>query len=170
MQPGGPPDGGVPCAFGGGTVWVSPNGLVGDDHGEPGVCGSTSASPMPIQAFVVDAQNDGQKQLIVSDGRAAYLYLVEVVGSAPFDGQQGNPFVFDLETRGNGTGVGCEDLGDGRHLVALRLLAEICAARRSTSPRTRPYRAGPTRCPQPRRLDDHLRRQDDGQRRQVQQP
>ena len=55
---------------------------------------------MPIQAFVVDAQNDGQKQLIVSDGRAAYLYLVEGCRISPvFDGQ-GNPFVFDLETSG----------------------------------------------------------------------
>lgn len=123
-NPGGPPDGAATRAFGGGTVWVSPNGLVGVTTTEgTGSLRVNSASPMPIQAFVVDAQNDGQKQLIVSDGRAAYLYLVEGCRISPvFDGQ-GNPFVFDLENlRGNGTGVGCEDLGDGRHLVALQAL------------------------------------------------
>lgn len=121
---GGPPDGAATRDFGGGTVWVSPNGLVGVTTTEgTGSLRVNSASPMPIQALVVDAANDGQRQLIVSDGRAAYLYLVQGCRIEPvFDGQ-GNPFVFDLQNlRGNGTGVGCEDLGDGRHLVALQAL------------------------------------------------
>lgn len=121
---GGPPDGAATRPFDGGTLWVSPNGLVGVTTTEgTGSLRVRTASPMPIQALVVDAAGDGQKQLIVSDGRAAYLYLVQGCRIEPvFDGQ-GNPFVFDLQNlRGNGTGVGCDDLGDGRHLVALQAL------------------------------------------------
>ena len=44
--------------------------------------------------------------------------------SAAYDGQ-GEPFQFDLENlRGNGTGVGCSDLGHGRHLVGLQALPD----------------------------------------------
>lgn len=118
---GGPPQGAATRAFDGGVVWVSPNGLVGVTTAEgTGSLRVLSASSMPMQALVVDARGDGQKQLIVSDGLAAHLYLLEGCRINPvFDGQ-GNPFVFDLQ--GIGTGVGCEDLGDGRHLVALQAL------------------------------------------------
>ena len=121
---GGPPEGAATRAFDGGTVWVSPNGLVGvTTAGGTGSLRVPSASPMPMQALVVDAQGDGQKQLIVSDGRAAHLYLLEGCRINQVFDRQGSPFVFDLQNlRGNGTGVGCEDLGDGRHLVALQAL------------------------------------------------
>lgn len=125
-NPGGPPDGAATRPFDGGVVWVSGNGLVGVTTAEgTGSLRVPSASPMPMQALVVDAQGDGQKQLIVSDGRGAHLYLLEGCRINPvFDGQ-GQPFVFDLQNlRGNGTGVGCEDLGDGRHLVALQALPD----------------------------------------------
>jgi hypothetical protein len=131
---GGQPEGAATRTFDGGVVWVSANGLVGVTTSEgTGSLRVPSASPMPIQAFVVDAAGDGQKQLIVSDGRAAHLYLLEGCRISPvFDGQ-GNPFVFDLQNlRGNGTGVGCEDLGDGRHLVALQALPGDGAAMRRT--------------------------------------
>lgn len=123
---GGPPDGAATRAFGGGDLWVSPNGLVGVTTTEgTGSLRVGTASPMPIQALVVDAAGNGQKQLIVSDGRSAHLYLVEGCRIEPvFDGQ-GNPFVFDLQNlRGTGTGVGCDDLGDGRHLAALQVLGD----------------------------------------------
>lgn len=134
-NPGGPPDGAAARPFGGGTAWVSGNGLVGVTTTEgTGSLRVQSASPMPIQALVVDAANDGQRQLLVSDGRGVHLYLIEGCRIEPvFDGQ-GNPFVFDLQNlRGNGTGVGCDDLGDGRHLVALQALpgGEGSAVRRT---------------------------------------
>lgn len=84
----------------------------------------TSASPIPLSALAVDAQQDGGNQIIVSDGRGATLYtfagcrLQTVV-----DGHYGRPFLFDLQNRRDqGTGVGCSDLGDGRRLVALQAL------------------------------------------------
>ena len=84
----------------------------------------SSASPIPLRALAIDAQEDGQHQVIVSTGRNAHLYafadcrLLTVV-----DRHYGRPFVFDLENlAGNGTGVGCSDLGDGRRLVALQAL------------------------------------------------
>jgi hypothetical protein len=86
----------------------------------------SSASPMPLTALAIDAQNDGGNQIIVSDGRSARLYtfaecrLQAVVDSASA------PFVFDLQNlRDHGTGVGCSDLGPpsvGRHLVGLQAL------------------------------------------------
>jgi hypothetical protein len=86
----------------------------------------SSASPMPLNALAIDAQNDGGNQIIVSDGRSARLYtfaecrLQAVVDSASA------PFVFDLQNlRDHGTGVGCSDLGPpsvGRHLVGLQAL------------------------------------------------
>lgn len=132
-NPGGPPDGATTREFGAGTVWVSPSGLVGVTTTEgTGSLRVQSASPMPIQALVVDAQIDGRRQLIVSDGRAAFLYLVDGCRIEPvFDGQ-GRSFVFDLQNlRGNGTGVGCEDLGGGRRLVALQALGDGSEMRRT---------------------------------------
>ncbi len=121
-NPGGPPSGSATRPFDGGTVWASGNGLVGVTTGEgTGTIRVPNASPMPLQAMVVDAQLDGRKQLLVSTGRGVHLY--SLLGCRILDvyNGQGQPFVFDLENlRGNGTGVGCEDLGDGRHLVALQ--------------------------------------------------
>ena len=61
----------------------------------------------------------------MSDGREARLYVLAGCKiSAAYDGQ-GEPFLFDLQNlRGNGTGVGCSDLGDGRHLVGLQALPD----------------------------------------------
>ena len=121
---GGPPDGAATRPFAGGVVWVSGNGLVGVTTTEgTGSLRVDTDSPMPIQALVVDARNDGQNQLIVSDGRVAYLYFLEGCRINPvFDGQ-GNPFIFGPQNLpGNGTGVGCEDLGAGRRLVTLQSL------------------------------------------------
>jgi hypothetical protein len=87
----------------------------------------SSASPIPLAALAVDAQNDGGNQIIVSDGRSARLYTFadcRVQTVLDKQGSQGRPFLFDLQNlRDNGTGVGCSDLGPpamGRHLVALQ--------------------------------------------------
>lgn len=122
----GPPPGSASKAYAGGTVWISPDGLVGvSTAAGNGRVRVPSASPMPLQAIVVDAQANGQQQLIVSDGRVAHLFaLTGCTISTVYDGQ-GQPFEFDLQNlRGNGTGVGCSDLGDGPHLVGLQALPD----------------------------------------------
>src|SRR5262249_31334725 len=82
----------------------------------------STASPMPLAALAVDAQQNGGNQIIVSDGRGAHLDTVAGCRLPPVvDGHYGRPFLFDLQNlRDQGTGVGCGDLGDGRHLVALQ--------------------------------------------------
>jgi len=122
----GAPPGSATKAFDGGTVWISPDGLVGvTTAGGSGRIRVPGASPMPLQALVVDAQNDGGRQLIVSNGRVARLYVLAGCKiSAAYDGQ-GEPFAFDLQNlRGTGTGVGCSDLGNGKHLVGLQALPD----------------------------------------------
>lgn len=125
-QPDGPPADAATHPFDGGTVWISPDGLIGVTTPDgTGTLRVPSASPTGLQAMVIDAQNDGFRQLIVSDGRSAHLYvLIHCWISETYDGQ-GEPFVMDLQNlRGRGTGVGCQDLGDGRHLVTLQALPD----------------------------------------------
>ncbi|ORW92615.1 hypothetical protein AWB92_15560 [Mycobacterium sp. IEC1808] len=85
-----------------------------------------SASPIPLSALAFDAQQDGQHQIIVSDGRSARLYVFADCRLQAAADNQGAPFLFDLANlRGNGTGIGCSDLGPpspGRHLVGLQAL------------------------------------------------
>jgi hypothetical protein len=82
----------------------------------------STASPMPLAALAVDAQQNGGNQIIVSDGRGAHLYtFADCRLQTVVDGHYGRPFLFDLQNlRDLGTGVGCSDLGKGRHLVALQ--------------------------------------------------
>jgi hypothetical protein len=86
----------------------------------------TSASPIPLSALAVDAQENGGNQIIVSDGRGAHLYtFADCRLQTVVDAHYGRPFLFDLQNlRDQGTGVGCSDLGDGRRLVALRAVPE----------------------------------------------
>jgi hypothetical protein len=87
-----------------------------------------SASPIPLSALAIDAQQDGQHQIIVSDGRSAQLYVFANCRIQIAADNQGAPFLFDLQNlRDHGTGVGCGDLGPsspGRHLVGLQALNE----------------------------------------------
>lgn len=122
----GPPSGAASRAFDGGTVWITADGLVGvTTAGGNGRVRVPNASPMPLQALVVDAEGNGGRQLIVSNGRVAHLFVLDGCQiSTVFDGQ-GEQLLFDLENlRGTGTGVGCSDLGDGRHLVGLQALPD----------------------------------------------
>jgi hypothetical protein len=88
----------------------------------------SSASPIPLAALAIDAQNDGGNQVIVSDGRSARLYTFAECQLQAVVDSEGTPFVFDLQNlRGHGTGVGCSDLGPpsiGRHLVGLQALED----------------------------------------------
>ena len=84
----------------------------------------SSASPIPLSALAIDAQQDGQHQIVVSDGRSAHLYVFANCRLETAADNQGAPFLFDLQNlRDHGTGVGCSDLGPpstGRHLVGLQ--------------------------------------------------
>ncbi len=100
----------------------------------------SSASPIPLTALAIDAQNDGGNQIIVSDGRSARLYTFAECRLQPVVDIEGAPFVFDLQNlRDHGTGVGCSDLGPpsvGRHLVGLQALQDPEVAGQWTVRRT----------------------------------
>ncbi|WP_204804270.1 hypothetical protein [Mycobacterium riyadhense] len=98
----------------------------------------TSASPIPLRALAIDAQANGSHQVIVSDGRSARLYVfADCRLQTVVDGHYGRPYVFDLENlAGNGTGIGCSDLGDGRHLVGLQALPDPAGTSQWTVRRT----------------------------------
>jgi hypothetical protein len=103
-------------------LWISADGTVGiTTPGGTGTVQVGNAGPLPLQALVVDAQQDGQRQLIVSNGRVAHLFAITVCDITPITGPDGQPFLFDMQNlRGNGTGVGCVDFGDGRRLAGLQ--------------------------------------------------
>ena len=83
----------------------------------------SSASPMPLTALAIDAQDNGGDQIIVSDGRSARLYSFAACRLQAVVDRAGAPFVFDLQNlRDHGTGVGCSDLGNGRRLVGQQAL------------------------------------------------
>ena len=134
--PGGPPPGaankdisdvyGQPA-----TLWLT-NLIVGITTNQGyGAAAIPSASPIVRTALLIDAQQDGNHQIIVDAGREAHLYTVSGCTISPLIDQAGAclswahcqpgmPFLFDMGHRaGNGDGIGCSDLGDGRHLVAL---------------------------------------------------
>lgn len=110
---------------GGNMLWIGRDGSVGiTTPAGTGVVQVPNAGPLPLQAMLVDAQQNGQQQLIVSNGRGAHLYLVNGCDITTVVDQEGKPFVFDLENlRGTGTGIGCAEIGDGRHLVGLQAQA-----------------------------------------------
>jgi hypothetical protein len=84
-----------------------------------------SASPLQRRALLVDAQQDGNHQIIVDTGRVALLYRVSGCTITTVVDQRGAPFLFDMgHRRGTGDGIGCSDLGDGRHLVGLLQLRD----------------------------------------------
>jgi hypothetical protein len=120
------------------TLWVGPsrdgdgrtNHVVGvtTASGANSDMQVSSASPMPLAAVAIDAQQDGQHQIIVSDGRSAHLYVFADCRLQTVADNQGAPFLFDLQNlRDHGTGIGCSDLGPtsmGRHLVGLQALED----------------------------------------------
>jgi len=74
---------------------------------------------------MIDAQQDGNHQIIVDTGREALLYTVSGCTITQVSDEQGGPFVFDVGHRqATGDGIGCTDLGDGRRLVGLLQLLD----------------------------------------------
>ena len=128
--PGGPPPGAVSKdvsdVYGQpATLWIT-NTVVGiataRGYGEAKI---QSASPLRRSALLIDAQQDGNHQIIVDAGREAILYAVSGCTITPVVDRQGASFGFDRgHRRGNGDGIGCSDLGDGRRLVGLLQLRD----------------------------------------------
>jgi hypothetical protein len=129
-EPGGPPPGAaskdVSDAYGQpATLWIT-NTIVGiataQGYGEAEI---RSPSPLQRSALLIDAQQDGNHQIIVDTGREAILYTVSGCAITPVVDEHGASFRFDLGHRmGKGDGIGCDDLGDGRHLIGLLQLRD----------------------------------------------
>ncbi|MDT5009573.1 MAG: hypothetical protein QOH57_1190 [Mycobacterium sp.] len=109
----------------GSMLWISRNGTVGiTTPGGTGAVQVSNAGGPPLQAFLIDAQQDGNQQLIISNTEVAHLYTVSGCEITAVTDAQGAPFMFDLQEArsgpaSGGTGVDCLDLGEGRHLVGL---------------------------------------------------
>ncbi|UXA05154.1 hypothetical protein KXD96_19630 [Mycobacterium sp. SMC-2] len=102
------------------TLWLT-NTIVGIStaHGY-GQAEIHSPSPLQRPALLIDAQQDGNHQIIVYTGREAILHAVSGCTITPVVDQRGASFRLDIGHRmGNGDGIGCSDLGDGRRLVGL---------------------------------------------------
>jgi hypothetical protein len=107
------------------VLWIT-NTIVGiataQGYGEAEI---RSPSPLQRSALLIDAQQDGNHQIIVDTGREAILYTVSGCAITPVVDEQGASFRFDLGHRmGKGDGLGCSDLGDGRHLIGLLQLRD----------------------------------------------
>jgi hypothetical protein len=114
------------------TLWLT-NFIVGittaQGYGEAAI---RSASPIERRAMLIDAQQDGNHQIIVDAGREALLYTVSGCTITPVVDRHGAGFGLDRgHRRDKGDGVGCSDLGDGRHLVQLLQLRDSMTVRRT---------------------------------------
>jgi hypothetical protein len=128
--PGGPPPGAasedVSDVYGQpATLWLT-NQIAGittaQGYGEAAI---HSPSPLQRRALLINAQQDGNHQIIVDTGREALPYAVSGCTITEVIDQQGAPFLFDIgHRRGTGDSVGCSDLGDGPHLVGMLVLPD----------------------------------------------
>ncbi len=78
-----------------------------------------SASPIPLSAIVFNAQGGRPYQIMVSDGRQAYLYVFTGCSVEPVHNKQGQLYTFDLGFGDHGTGVGCNIIDGHPHLTGL---------------------------------------------------
>jgi hypothetical protein len=86
--------------------------------------GDTALSALPgaqVSLLVADADGRPPVELFTSDGDTAELWAFTGCDLQPVIGPDGAPFQFDLGTRGNGTGVGCVEIGGRPELVGLNV-------------------------------------------------
>jgi hypothetical protein len=121
---GGPPNGAATKDVGAvygqpATLWLTNDNFVGvTTVGGTGSVEVHTPSPMLPQALLVDAQQDGNHQIIVDTGREAHLYAASGCNVVTVVDQHLEPFIFDEAHRiGTGDGVACGDLGNGPHLI-----------------------------------------------------
>lgn len=108
------------------TLWLTNDNFVGvTTVGGTGSVEVHTPSPMVPEALLVDAQQDGNHQIIVDTGREAHLYAASGCNVVTVVNQHLEPFIFgDTHQRGTGDGVGCGDLGNGPHLIRYVHLAD----------------------------------------------
>jgi hypothetical protein len=81
-----------------------------------------SASPIPRGGFVARLTPTRVISLL-SDGRGAYVHVIEKCAFVQPTDSQGAAYTFDLQNlRGNGTGVGCIPAKDGLALVGYQAI------------------------------------------------
>lgn len=79
-----------------------------------------SASPVERSALVVNADERGPVEIILSDGRRASLYAFRGCSIKAVRNPQGKLYTFALGDRvGTGSGIGCVQTSAGRRLVGL---------------------------------------------------
>jgi len=83
-----------------------------------------SASPAQRSVLVIDAQEDGQVQVLLDDGRLVQLDAFVGCKIVPMTNPQGQHYTFGLGFTDVGTGIGCPESDAGRHLAGLNAPAE----------------------------------------------
>ncbi|MDT5364011.1 MAG: hypothetical protein QOC69_5773 [Mycobacterium sp.] len=102
------------------TLWISDT-VVGistaQGYGEAAI---HTPNPLQRSALLVDAQQDGNHQIIVDTGREASSTQCLAAPSPRLSTSRAIFFRFDIGHRHDvGDGIGRSDLGDGPHLVQL---------------------------------------------------
>ena len=107
------------------TLWISDTEVGLTTPQGYGKADIISASPLQRSALLIDAQHDGNLQIIVDTGREAILFAVSGCTIHPVVDQHGVEFRFDIDhRRAIGDGIGCSDLGNGQRLVQLLQLRD----------------------------------------------
>lgn len=107
------------------TAWVSAPGPattfgITTAAGGGATVAYPSASPIARSALVVNVDERGPVEMILTDGRSASLYAFSDCAIRPVRNVQGRDYEFDLGDRiGTGSGVGCVQTAAGRRLVGL---------------------------------------------------
>lgn len=79
-----------------------------------------SASPIGRSALVVNADQRGPVEIILTDGRSANLYAFSNCAIKAVRNREGKDYAFDIGDRiGTGSGIGCVRTSAGRRLVGL---------------------------------------------------
>jgi hypothetical protein len=111
------------------TAWLSSPGNGKREMGVVTAAGGgdkvqvDSASPVAFSLLVADADDKAPVELFLSDNRTVQLWAFADCKLQQVRDNRGQPYLFDLGFRGNGTGVGCVDADhDGhRDLVGLNV-------------------------------------------------
>ena len=83
-----------------------------------------SASPVAATALVVNADERGSVEILISDNRTVSLFAFVDCTITMVKNAQGAQYQFDLGFRGTGTGVGCAASTSGRQLVGLNVTGD----------------------------------------------
>jgi hypothetical protein len=81
-----------------------------------------SASPVPVAVLAANADRTGPVEFLISDGRTVELIVFTDCRLRPvINTRDGQPWLFDLGSRGTATGVGCVEIAGRTELVGLNI-------------------------------------------------